>query len=359
MFCATWKQRLFYPLVIVSLAVTSEIIAGILLSCFYGMPINEICATHYSVCFQAGHVISKLIFFIFMRILSRIRATNDSMLPRRYWLLIMAVPVKSLIVSFVLAFSTEGFIVSNPVVPFVILIGMLCINVLVFLLYDVLSAQSKSLVEHERAKNLMESDIRRYDAMITQSKDFAAKLHDVRKHRMAVYDLLTSGNIPAAQSYLEKLCSIGSSFDSKEIDAPNAVANSILKQKTEEAVQYGIEVVSEYDYGLVMPIDEVSLCLILGNALDNAIVVCRKLPEGKKKLIEIDIRCEDNRLAFRIANTSNPVKIRNNICATTKNNSMLHGYGLENIKKIVAEKGGNTVLRHEGEMFILSIIFLL
>jgi len=102
-----------------------------------------------------------------------------------------------------------------------------------------------------------------------------------------------------------------------------------------------------------------AVALALGNALDNAIEACRKLPEGEKRLIEIDVRYQNDRLTIRVANTSKPVEIINNACATTKSNTIIHGYGLPNIQKAVAENGGNSVIRCEGGMFILSVIFLL
>ena len=359
MFNASWPQRLLYPLVITSLEIISEITAGILLSGLSGLTASEIVAASDNMLFQTGHVISKLIFFIFIRILYRLHVMNDSMLPPRQWLMIMAVPVTSLAVSFGLAFSAESYIINNPIAPLLILAGMLGINALSFLMYDELSLQSKNIVEHERAKNRMELDLRRYETMIAQSKEFAALLHDTRKHHDTVYDLLISGDLSAALSYMEALCASGSAYPSENATMPNAAALMVLRRKTDEAIQNGIEVITNYEVAPVLPIDEISLCLILGNALDNAIEACRHLAKGEKKLIEIDMRYENSRLTIRIVNTSKPVKIRNNTCVTTKNNSLVHGYGLPNILKTVTEKGGNSVIRYENGMFILSLIFLL
>lgn len=71
------------------------------------------------------------------------------------------------------------------------------------------------------------------------------------------------------------------------------------------------------------------------------------------------MRYENERLTIRVANTSGPVAIVNNTCPTTKSDTMLHGYGLRNIQKAVTENGGNSVIRYEEGMFILSAIFLL
>jgi len=359
LFDATWMQRLFYPMVITSLEIVAEIAAGLLLGSLCHMAVNEITANPHSIEYLVGAITAKLVFFIFIRILCRLHVMNDSTLPLRHWLLIMMVPVTCVAVSLGLAFSSDSHIIKDPLAPFLILAGMLGVNVLAFVMYDELSAQSKALVEHERAKYRMEADRRRYDDMISQSKELAATLHDTQKHCGAVYDLLVSGDTSAAMRYIENMHTSGATRGGENNSSSNVVVNTVLHRKTEEAEQSGIEVTCTFEAASVIPIDEVSLCLILGNALDNAIEACRKLPESKKRLIEVDVRYQNDRLTIRVANTSEPVEIVNNACVTTKSNTMLHGYGLPNIQKTVSEKGGNSVIRYENGTFILSVIFLL
>jgi len=359
MFHASYKQRLFYPMVITSLGIVAEITAGLLLSVLCRMTVNEITAAPHDVKYLVGSITARLVFFIFVRVLCRLHVMNDSTLPFRYWLLIMMVPVTSVAVCCGLAFSADRYIISDPVAPFLILAGILGVNVLAFIMYDELSAQSKALVEHERAKYRMEADRRQYEAMISQSREFASLLHDMQKHYGAVYDLLAAGDSPAAMRYIKNMHASGAMRNRENGLSSNAAVNTVLRRKIDEAEQYNIEVKSNFEAEAALPIDEVSLCLILGNALDNAIEACRKLTEGEKRLIEIDVRYQNERLTIRVANTSKPVEIVNNTCATTKSNSMLHGYGLPNIQKAVAENGGNSVIRYEGGMFILSVIFLL
>ena len=323
------------------------------------MAVSAITANPHSTEYLIGNVTSKFIFFVFVRVLCQMHVMNDSSLPLRHWLLIMTVLVTSISVCFGLAFSSVDYIVKNPIAPFLILLGILGVNALTFILYDELSAQSKDLIEHERAKNHLESDLRQYSAVVSQSKEFASLLHDTRKHRQTVHDLLAAGDSSAALRYMTSLLVPGSLLYHDAIDKNNPAVDTILSRKISEAEQSGIKVTCRYEVKSVLPVDEVRLCLILGNALDNAIEVCKKLPDGRDKLIEIDVQCQNSRLTMRIANTSEPVEIINNTCATTKRNHVQHGYGLPNIQKAVAENGGNSVIRYDDGMFILSIIFLL
>ena len=163
--------------------------------------------------------------------------SNDSTLPLRDWLIIMLLPITSVAVCIGIAFSSEEDIVQSSTVPFIILTSALVMNVLAFMMYDNLVAQSKALLEHERAENLMKTDLRRYEAMIAQRKEIAALLHDTCKHRDAVYDLLVSGDSPAAISYLESLRSAEPMHDR---DSAKAAVNAMLHRKLDKAAQLGI-----------------------------------------------------------------------------------------------------------------------
>jgi sensor histidine kinase regulating citrate/malate metabolism len=93
--------------------------------------------------------------------------------------------------------------------------------------------------------------------------------------------------------------------------------------------------------------------------LDNAIEACRKLPGDHERVIDIQAKFKNARLTIRIANSSAPVQIVNNLSTSTKKDKLLHGFGLINIQKTVHDNGGNAVIQYEDGMFILSIIFLL
>lgn len=359
MFKASWKEHFFYPMVITSLGIVAEMIVGLLLGAIYGIPVSEITSDPSSLKFLTGTITSKFIFFIFMRILCRIYVMDDYTLPLRHWLLIMAVPITSTVICIGLAFSVKNCIMNDYGVSFWILAGMLGINIQAFWMYDVLSTQAKSLIDHERARSLMESEKRRYDTIISQSKELASLLHDTQLHNDAIYDLLLAENNSAAFSYVKNLRKKEFRLDHVSYtQSSNAAIKAILRRKITEANKNAIKVLSNLSIEFPLPIDEISLCLIVGNALDNAIEACRYLPEDKR-LIDINMCYVNDRLTIRIANTSNHVEIKNNICQTTKKNTLLHGYGLKNIQKAVSDIGGNSVIRYIDGMFIIGIIFLL
>ena len=353
---ASWKQRALYPLIIVLLGMIAEMASALIYSGIFEMSASRISELPQGIYYLIANVTSKLLFFVAIRIICRLQIENDSTLPHRYWLIIMLVPVISILVGLGVAASSEDFIVKNPVVPLLTLIGLLAINALTFAIYDILSSLSVKLVEHERARSRMEADRHHYNVLISQSQDLAAILHDTRKHYDVISGLLAADDSVSAQSYVDKLRREKTSDTISS--SPNAAIETVLRMKISEAHQYGIRVDLGFHVLESLPIDEIALCMILGNALDNAIEACRKLDSGAEETIEVDIRYENHRLLIRIANPSLPVDIINNRCSTSKMNKHMHGYGLLNIQKAVSENGGNSVIRYDNGRFILSIVFL-
>jgi len=355
---ASWKQRIFYPLVVVSLALVADIAAGLILAGILGVAVDAFILSPHDAVFLIGSITAKLLFFVFVRIIDRLHTVNDAALPLRHWLIVMCVPAMSVVVNLGLGLASGSYIMQDPLAPFLILSGMLGINMLTFYMYDELSAQSRLLVEQERAKNRIEADIRQYKVIIEQSKEFAALLHDTRKHREVVYDLLVAGDSAAAVSYVKGLLSSESLLYHDAVVKSNPAVDMLLRRKIAQAAQDSIRVLCNFEAHVSLPVDDISLCLIFGNALDNAIEACRKLPAGRDRFIEIDVRCSIDRFTIRIANTSEPVRIVNNRCVSAKHPSLLHGYGLPNLQKTVLDQGGNSVIRYDDGVFVLCVLFL-
>ena len=358
-FTATLKQRLIYPSVGVLLIIATEALAESMIELFHGNLCRDVAAAQLVAFAQIELLLARLLALVVVRVICRTQLMKDRNVSIKHWFIIMPIPVMSIVMCAGLAIDLVSYTTRSHLAPILILAGISGINMLAFIMYDELSAQSKTLVENERARNRLESDICRYNYIIDQSREFLALLHDSQKHREVVYDLLHSGENSTAMQYMKELLTNESTPYHDTVVINNPAVNAILRRKIAEATRYTINVICNYDAEVILPIDDVSLCLIFGNALDNAIEACRKLPESSERHIEINIRYKNDRLTIRISNTSEALRIENNSLVTTKRNSMIHGYGLRNVQKIVEENGGNSAIKFENGMFILSILFLL
>ena len=103
-----------------------------------------------------------------------------------------------------------------------------------------------------------------------------------------------------------------------------------------------------------LPIAPEDLCIIFGNALDNAIEACLKLEEAKRRIEVSVLRDEayadgDAKLYVSIINTSLPVHIEKDCIATTKLEPHLHGFGLPCAKELLRRNNAfYTMDYHDG-----------
>ncbi len=151
--------------------------------------------------------------------------------------------------------------------------------------------------------------------------------HEFEHHLQVLGDLLKQNEIGAAQDYLDKLKK-NRSMHVMGVNSRHPVVDVILNQKYQMArendigVQVQVNDLSEID----IPSD--SLVVVLTNLWDNAIEACRRIDGYREIFCSI---LYDEGLYISIRNTSNPVKIENGKIATSKNDSLSHGFGLMSV----------------------------
>lgn len=103
-------------------------------------------------------------------------------------------------------------------------------------------------------------------------------------------------------------------------------------------------------------IDDIDMYVILENLIDNAIEAAMKT--DNPKLYVLICRTEE-KLYFDIGNSViKGIKEVNIDTQTTKENSMLHGYGLKNIKDVVDKYHGKISFEMQGTDYIMCKVEL-
>lgn len=189
-----------------------------------------------------------------------------------------------------------------------------------------------------------------YMETIKFDEEMRAFRHDVNKHYEVLGMLIRERDFDKAEEYIRQLSDRKDS--NKVYKTGNDIAdyiingkiNTIKKQKNVE-----INVLGEFPGNTLL--EDTDLCIILGNALDNAEEALVKVKENKK--LNIYIGSYKQTLFIEIVNSS--VYIETKKVGTTKKDKMNHGYGLENIKKVVRKYDGTMTTEYENGCFSLKI----
>lgn len=156
--------------------------------------------------------------------------------------------------------------------------------------------------------------------------------HDFRAHLETLGSLLDQQEIEYAKEYIHKLHD-GQTERIFLVNTHHAAMDAILNQKANTAKKHGIDIQFVVNDLSPLKIDSVDMTVIISNLMDNAIEACNKLPQEERR-IYVKVLLDDA-LFFSVRNTSPFVQVYNNAVITTKNNSLLHGYGLQNVRTIL------------------------
>lgn len=133
----------------------------------------------------------------------------------------------------------------------------------------------------------------------------------------------------------------------------NEVINYLINNKCEQCRKKGIE---PYIFisSNIPDISELDLCILLGNALDNAIE--SNYGNGKKELY-LEIRTTNNFLMIAVKNTiSNSILENNPQLETTKEDKNQHGMGIMSMKEIAKKYNGSISFTEENGLFCCNIL---
>jgi hypothetical protein len=186
-------------------------------------------------------------------------------------------------------------------------------------------------------------------------------MHDTRHHYVVLSTLANSGDYATLGEYLDRLLGEGHAASAKRYCA-NPVANAVIAGYIEIAEAKGISVSTDIDLPIETRIDEYELCALLGNAIENAIEACQRIPSGMEpysgRSIVIKARSEKNRLVIRIENSFLPL-LGDIAGLFPSSKGERNGIGLESIRAIVDRYQGGLNCERKGTTFVLSAVLCL
>ncbi len=203
-----------------------------------------------------------------------------------------------------------------------------------------LSTEISLLEQQEHSLNqYVEEAKTRYD----ETKSFR---HDIRNHIAVVKNLLQSGKLEEAVSYMEDMDDMAEKM-SFPCSTNNPVVDILVGNKLGIAKSMGIDA----DCSLLLPypcgIRDIDICIVLSNALDNAIHAVRGLDDSIEKYIRVSGRIQGDLLMIEIEN-SFPGK-----------GVFKKGRGLSNIKKVVEKYDGAMNIETQENVFVLHVLLFI
>ncbi|MEG2788567.1 MAG: GHKL domain-containing protein [Romboutsia sp.] len=180
--------------------------------------------------------------------------------------------------------------------------------------------------------------------------------HDMNNHLSVIYSFLECNNLDDAKDYLNELS--GRFNVSNRVFCKNSIINAVINSKYNLAIENQIDCFFNIDINEMLPLEDIDICSIFSNTLDNAIEASLKLDSISSKKISLKARCDKGYFTYSVSNTYNGcIKFNNGKYNSTKLDLSMHGFGLENINDIIKKYNGTLNITYsECEFKVLAII---
>ena len=203
-----------------------------------------------------------------------------------------------------------------------------------------LSTELSLLEQQEHSLNqYVEEAKARYD----RTKSFR---HDIRNHIAVVKKLLQGGKLEEAVSYIEDMDDMAEKM-SFPCSTNNPVVDILVGNKLGIAKSMGIDV----DCSLLLPypcsLRDIDICIVLSNALDNAIRAVKSLGTATEKYICVSGRLQGDFLMIETQNSFHG------------KGAFKKGTGLSNVKKVAEKYGGAMSIETQENVFVLHVLLII
>lgn len=218
-----------------------------------------------------------------------------------------------------------------------------CLAYLVFLLHNAAEERKRRLLRQARDNlNVQITQAAREIRDLRESQAQAVRYrHDLRHHLQYLLSCIENGQTGRAKNYI---FGIYEGIEAQQVRryCENETVNLILSAFARRAEEAGVKLDIRAALPAAVSISDDSLCVILSNALENALHACQPLAgAGTPCVIELRFRAAENsgRLFLRITNPCGaPVQFEKGVPVSNRPD---HGIGVQSIRAIVEHCGGS------------------
>lgn len=274
--------------------------------------------------------------------------------PRSMQLLFGVVPLAGYLFDYVTRIYTDLLAQGNQAaVEFMLFVCS--VAYIVFVLR--VSAEERTRGQLEQTRNNLKLQVgqavREIEALRTSQQQTRAYRHDLRHHLQYISACIENGRGEQAQEYIQSICT---EIETSKVTnyCENETANLIFSSYASRAENCGVPFRVEANIPQLISVAETDLCVLLSNALENALRACRRLKaEDRAAFIEVEAREKNGWLFLQFVNPCpKGVQFEDGLPV---NRAEGHGVGVRSICAIVEKYKGLSDFSVQEGRFILRV----
>lgn len=346
--------KVFISLIVMIVTILAEMLTGVFIAVVTRASVEVLTSNIFY--YIQGVLFSKAILLILVKIVQYRKVSTQSKISKKVFILIFALPVSTILIIYVVSQYAYSLVDINSVAWVAMsIILLVSSNILVFYLFEKQLRQ-----DEETKKSILVQQQLRYQTQYFKELSDKYKLsnktiHDSKNQLFAIAAAMSNNDMAAAKSRIEELCKNAAAGENS-IRTGNDALDALINTKYNDNKELNIKFKHNIIMNINNKIDNIDLCIIIGNALDNAIEACSKIDKSKEKEIVLKIRQVNETLAIEMTNpTAESIEKVNGKLVSNKKEKELHGFGMQSIEEIVNKYNGNLSYSQKDGLFSLKI----
>lgn len=302
-------------------------------------------------------IFSKFILFFMIKLIQYPSDVTLKELPTKFWYMTLFVFAISC-VSIIGIVEICTYIKENERVGLfltIITLGIFISNMVIYSIIHELSLYLKNEKDFEVIQYQNEILIKATMEKDDFNKEVRKIWHDFNNHISCIDMLLQMQNIVKARKYISEM---NASCEDvyMGIKTGNEIADAVINQKFRLAKNNEIPFVMNGFLGEKINMNQVDLCALLSNSLDNAIEANLHIEDKEKRKIHMNIKPYKDYLLVDIINAVNENLDNTKALKTIKKDKDRHGIGMISMQKIIEKYEGHLEWICQDNEFKLSLM---
>lgn len=197
---------------------------------------------------------------------------------------------------------------------------------------------------------------RQFQEITRNEEETRRQRHELINNYLAISAMAkqgdTAGIAEFADRELQQL-----KHSSSLVHSGNMTVDAVLNYKLEKAQNMNIRMELNINIPTRLELNNIVVCGVLGNAMDNALDACSRVTE-EKRFIRLNMNIEKKNLFLEVVNSFDGIiktDRRGNIISR-KAELDQHGFGMAVMRRLLEENNGNMDVKWDDRQFCLRII---
>ena len=193
----------------------------------------------------------------------------------------------------------------------------------------------------------------RYESLKAAIEEARQARHDMRHQLNQISALAESGDLEGLNAYLAKTVSRIPNLDMNFCE--NRAADSVVGYYCALAKREDIPFRAQLDLPQALPVDEIDMCLVLSNLLENALEASLRTATARRQ-IEITAYVHAERLLLiEVENTfDGKIREKDGVFRSSKRNG--NGIGIQSVHHIAEKTGGASTFSYQNGVFSAKVM---